>query len=103
MLTKKNTHALRRGIDKTNDRFPVVFKALGDPGRYRIFRLLMEKHDICVTEVAQVCGMSVPAASQQLRILERVGLVRKERMGQMICYVLRDDDPMTKGILCIFR
>lgn len=68
-------------------------------GRYRIFKLLLQRHDLCVTDVANVLGISLPAASQQLRIMELSGLVKKERMGQMMCYCIREDDPVVKSII----
>lgn len=98
MLTQEERKNVRAKIPDAGDRLALILEALGDLGRLRIFRLLMERHDLCVTDVAAVFGSTVPAASQQLRVLERVGLVRRERMGQMICYELRDDDPCVRSI-----
>lgn len=102
MLTKRQIKAIKMGISGEDDRMPVILSTLGDPGRFRIFKILMEHHDICVTDVASILGVTVSAASQQLRVLERVGLVRKDRMGQMICYEVRDDDPMVKSLCKLF-
>lgn len=98
MLTKEEVQGVRAKIPEGGDRLALILEALGDPGRIRIFRLLMERHDLCVSDVSSVLGGTVSAASQQLRILERVGLVRRDRMGQMICYELRDDDPCVRSI-----
>lgn len=102
MLTKDRIKAIKRDISPENDRMPLILKTLGDPGRFRIVKILMEYHDICVTDIASILGITVSAASQQLRVLERVGLVRKERMGQMICYEIRDDDPIVKSLCKLF-
>ncbi len=75
-----------------------VFSAIGDPTRYKIFRILMKRKDICVSEIAKILKISVPAASQQLRILESVGLIRRERMGQMICYEVNVKNNLVKEI-----
>ena len=102
MLTKEQINSIKRGVPEDNDRMPIILGALGDPGRYRIFKILMDHHDICVTDIAAILGITVSAASQQLRVLERIGLVKKERMGQMICYEVRDDDPLVKSLCRLF-
>lgn len=98
MLTKEQINSIKKAVSDDDDRMPVILGALGDPGRYRIFKILMDHHDICVTEISTILGITVSAASQQLRVLERIGLIRKERMGQMICYEIRDDDPLVKRL-----
>ena len=98
MLSEKKLERLRKGI-VSEGRLPLVFDALGDPGRFSIFMLLASHPEVCVSDVARVLGISVPAASQQLRILERVGLVRKVRQGQMICYEVHDENPLVRGII----
>lgn len=90
---------MQRDLTETKDRLALVFGALGDPTRLKIFRLLSEKKDLCVSDVAKVFGISVPAASYQLKILEMVGLVQREREGKMICYELKKDDPLVKNVL----
>lgn len=102
MLTQEQRTAIKKDILTEDSRLPIILKALGDPGRFRIFKLLKEFHDICVTDVAAILDITVPAASQQLRVLERVGLVRKERMGQMICYEVRDDDSLARSLCKLF-
>lgn len=100
-----HTHGEIKRIKKTLKRgetyFPMVFYALSDPSRLCIVRLLMRHRDICVSEVARILDVSVPAASQQLRILEMSGLVRKKRKGQMICYEIKTKDSVVKSLLKI--
>lgn len=103
MLTKKQVVDIKSGIGKDATGFPLVFQALGDSGRFSIFRLLMDHHDICVTDVANVLDMSVSAASQQLRVLERLGLVIKMRMGQMVCYEINHENARAKQLVKLIR
>jgi len=63
----------------------------------------MEHHDICVTDVANVFGITVSAASQQLRVLERLGLVLKMRMGQMVCYEINYENQISKQLVKLFK
>ena len=57
-----------------------VFKALGDPNRYRILRLLVEKGELSCADFDDKFKLSKPAMSHHYRILENAGLidVRKE-------------------------
>lgn len=80
-------------------RLPMILSALGDPGKFQIFKLLMEHGDICVTDVANIFDITVSAASQQLRVLEMLELVEKMRMGQMVCYELKRDNPIVNQLI----
>ncbi|MBI3955697.1 winged helix-turn-helix transcriptional regulator [Candidatus Gottesmanbacteria bacterium] len=91
MLTKAQIKKIKVGTAKNDGQLPLIFEALGDGGRFRMFRLLTAHHDLCVTDIAEVFGITISAASQQLKILERVGLIQKIRMGQMVCYEIKED------------
>lgn len=103
MLNKSQIAKIKADFDSDNNSFPLVFQALGDPGRFRIFRLLIDNRDICVTDVANVFGITVSAASQQLRVLERLGLVLKVRMGQMVCYEINYENQISKQLVKLFK
>lgn len=103
MLTKKQITDIKSDMGAAVATFPLVFQALGDAGRFNIFRLLMEHHDICVTDVANVFDITVSAASQQLRVLERLGLVVKMRMGQMVCYEINQENPIAKQLVKLLK
>lgn len=70
-----------------------VFAALADENRYKIYSLLFLIKELCVTDIATILDISLPLASQHLRILEQAELIMKERMGQMICYMLNHNHP----------
>lgn len=57
-----------------------MFSALGDPTRRRIL-LRLSRGEASITEIAKPFDMTVPAVSKHLRVLERAGLVRRERDG----------------------
>ncbi len=102
MLTKAQIQKIKSETSQNDNQLMLIFDALGDFGRFRIFRLLAEKYDLCVTDVAGVFGITLSAASQQLKILERVGLIEKTRMGQMVCYEINSQNPIVKQIIKIF-
>lgn len=103
MMTKEQITKIKVRTAKNDGQFPLVFEALGDRGRFRIFRLLMEQHDLCVTDIAAVFGITISAASQQLKILERVGLVQRIKMRQIVCYKINNENRMIKQLTNILK
>jgi len=99
MLSKTERQLIQKKIQQKDGQYPIIFAALGDISRFRIILFLLEQPEVCVTDVANLLEISVSAASQQLKILELAQLLQKERMGQMICYRLKKDNPLTAPIL----
>jgi DNA-binding transcriptional ArsR family regulator len=66
-----------------------------------MFKILLEKKQLCVSEIASKLNVSVPAVSQHFRTFELVGIVEKERMGQKICYQLKEDDELVNQLVKI--
>ncbi|UYV16917.1 ArsR/SmtB family transcription factor [Porphyrobacter sp. ULC335] len=60
-----------------------IFKALGDPTRLRIARLLGTM-ELAVGELAQVLGQSQPRVSRHVGILCDVGLAERRREGSWV-------------------
>jgi len=60
-----------------------TFAALSDPTRRAILARLTER-DFAVGELAEPFEMSLPAVSKHLRVLERAGLVRRERISRIV-------------------
>jgi DNA-binding transcriptional ArsR family regulator len=58
-----------------------TFAALADPTRRRILAHLA-RGDRCVTHLARPHAMSLPAVSKHLRVLEKAGLLRRQRYGR---------------------
>lgn len=67
-----------------------VIKALADRNRLRIIKMLQRK-PMCVCELTHVLGISQPSVSRHLRVLRDAGLVRDEKEGMWINYVLITD------------
>ncbi|MEW6624028.1 MAG: metalloregulator ArsR/SmtB family transcription factor [Bacillota bacterium] len=66
------------------------FKALGEPTRLRIMKLLSAR-SMCVCELSEVLGMLQPRVSQHLRILKEVELVEETREGYWTFYSLNKE------------
>ena len=72
-----------------------VFKALSVETRVRIIELLKSEGPLCVSNIAELIGITPAAVSQHLKILRQAGLVRNERKGYWIPYSI-DDAGMEK-------
>lgn len=66
------------------------YKALGDETRLKLFLLLSEKR-ICVKGLAKVLNISESAVSQHLKILKEAGLIKGEKVGYYVHYIVQKD------------
>ena len=66
-----------------------TFKALSDPTRLRIFRLLLRR-DLCVCELMFILEMPQSRVSHQLKLLRDADLVEDRRAGKWIIYTVPD-------------
>ena len=64
-----------------HDQLSITFAALADPTRRAILERLADG-DATVGELAVPFAMSLPAISKHLSVLERAGLIAKDRDGQ---------------------
>jgi len=66
---------------KSTDRFSTTFAALADPTR-RAMLARLATGTATVTELAEPFDISLPAVSKHLKVLERAGLVLRDRDAQ---------------------
>lgn len=64
-----------------------VMKALSDPNRIKIIKLLQQKM-MCVCELQCALQISQPNVSKHLKILEDAGLVESQKDGLWVNYYL---------------
>ena len=69
--------------------FVKVMKALSDPNRVKIVKLLQQKV-MCVCELQGALVISQPSVSKHLKILEEAGLVEYQKDGLWVNYYLAD-------------
>lgn len=103
MLSKDQVRDIQQEHLLDDDELSRAFGVLGDQNRWRIFKLLVEYRDLCVTDLANILNVSVPAVSQQLRVMEMSGLIKKERQGQMTCYKIHRGNPITQMVERLVR
>ncbi len=66
-------------------------KALSDPNRVKIIKLLKQK-ELCVCEMTALLGLAQPTVSKHLKNLEDAGLVASSREGSWVNYRLAAGD-----------
>jgi len=71
-------------------------KALGDPARVKILKIL-EIKEMCVCEVQAVLGLAQSTVSKHLKVLEEAGLVEWRRVGPWVNYCLAQQDESPAG------
>lgn len=69
--------------------FVKVMKALSDPNRVKIIKLLQQKY-MCVCELQGALKLAQPTVSKHLKILEEAGLVDYKKDGLWVNYFLAD-------------
>ncbi|HTQ11609.1 MAG TPA: autorepressor SdpR family transcription factor, partial [Fimbriimonadaceae bacterium] len=65
----------------------VVFRAIADPTRRRILRLL-GSGEMTAGELAKHFDITAPSMSHHFSVLRNAGLVTSRKEGQQVCYVL---------------
>ena len=69
--------------------FLKVMKALSDPNRVKIIKMLQHK-EMCVCEMQATLQIAQPSVSKHLKILENAGLVTPHKDGMWVNYQLTD-------------
>lgn len=90
-------------LNQSDEQLVGVMQALSDKTRFKMFKLMLERRDLCVSQIAEVLNISVPAVSQHFRIFELVGLVGKRRYGQRICYELKEDNRLVDELKLMLK
>ena len=64
-----------------------IFKALSDPNRIRIVKLL-EIQPLCVCEITSILGLATSTVSKHLSILKESGFIFEQKEGKWVNYHL---------------
>ena len=68
-----------------------IFSVLGDATRIKIIFALSEEKELCVCDIANILGLTISAASHQLRKLKDKKTVKFRNDGNMVYYSLADE------------
>lgn len=86
------------------EHFEIVSKAVADPSRARILKLL-EGGELCVCQITIVLDLAVATVSKHLSTLKSAGLVQQRREGRWVYYRLAERDllPYAQRFLQLMR
>ena len=85
-------------------KFIRVMKALSDPNRVKIVKML-EVKELCVCEITAVLGLAQSTVSKHLKILEDAELVDSCRDGAWVNYKLSDtkEFPYAEALITLLK
>lgn len=72
------------------NKISLLFKALSVPTRIKIL-FALEKHELCVCDIAVILKMTQSAISHQLKTLRQADLVRSRKEGKTVFYTIADE------------
>jgi len=96
--------------EKSSEELEELFKALGNVNRLILIYTLAsgDKEMFSVTEMAEMMGLTQPAASQHLKILQTVNILHSNKEGNYIYYtfnknaLLKHKEMIDKLFGCVF-
>jgi len=79
-----------------------IFKALSDPNRLRILKMLQTK-SLCVCEITDVLKLATSTVSKHLSILKSTGFIIETKDGKWVNYLInpRPSDARISSVLSI--
>jgi len=81
-------NSVQISISENEERLAHMLKALGNPVRFRIIKILAEKQ-MCITgEIVEFTTLAQSTVSQHLKVLREAGLITGEVEGPATCYCL---------------
>jgi len=77
-----------------------IFKALSDPNRLRILKMLQTK-SLCVCEITDVLRLATSTVSKHLSILKSTGFIIETKDGKWVNYLInpRPSDARISSVL----
>jgi len=87
-----------------NRAYVKALKALGDPNRIRIVKMLGEKQ-LCLCEIREILGLSNSTVSKHLSILRDAGILIDAKEGRWVNFRLNDkaEHRFTRSIISLLR
>ncbi len=74
-----------------------IFKALSEPNRIRIVKMLQQK-SLCVCEITEILQLAASTVSKHLSILKNAGFIIDEKDNKWINYKI-NPNPEDAGVL----
>ncbi|MEW5773603.1 MAG: metalloregulator ArsR/SmtB family transcription factor [Thermodesulfobacteriota bacterium] len=80
--------------------FTRAMKALSDPGRVKVLKMLGAAGALCNCQIHPALGLAQPTVSKHLKVLEDAGFIVGEKRGQWVHYALNPSpEPLVRALL----
>lgn len=80
--------------------FTRAMKALSDPGRIKVLKMLGHAGTLCNCQIHPALGLAQPTVSKHLKVLEDAGFIVSEKRGQWVHYALNPSpEPLVRSLL----
>lgn len=81
-----------------------LFKALSDPNRIRIIKMLQER-ELCVCEIADILDLAYSTVSKHLAVLRDTEMILDRKAGKWVNYRLNPDagDEQVRELLALVQ
>lgn len=99
MLSTKELQKVRQYLGTEDQGLAEVFAVLSEPNRCKMFRAIAKSQSLSVGEVATILHISLPLASQHLKILHQGDLLVKSKEGRKVIYSLNSSNHIVGSIL----
>ncbi|MFA6427908.1 MAG: metalloregulator ArsR/SmtB family transcription factor [Candidatus Magasanikbacteria bacterium] len=99
MLSEKEIQNNRKIFSETDKSMAAAFKVLSDVNRFRIFRILAQQPKISISSIARILNISLPLASQHVKILTHAKLLQKEKNGKKVYPRLEYANPFVQAVV----
>ena len=86
------------------EQFEQVGRAIADPSRIRILKML-EPGELCVCQITAVLGLAPATVSKHLSVLKAAGLIAQRKAGRWVYYRLaeRSTNPYAPAVQALVR
>lgn len=99
MLSEKEILDNRKIFSEYDVSMAAVFKVLSDVNRYRMFRILVQQPKLTISDIARILDISLPLASQHLKVLTSANLLQKKKEGKKVFPKLEHGNPLVKAVV----
>lgn len=99
MLSPQEIQKVRQYLGKEDEGLAEVFKILSEPNRCKMFRSIAKNESLSVSDAAAILNISLPLASQHLKILHQGAFLTKTHKGRSTFYSLNHRNPVVQSIL----
>lgn len=84
----KNISSTIRPLTSNEEQIVQAMKALGNPVRFQILQILVEKQTCITGEIVEFTSLAQSTVSQHLKVLREAGLISGDIEGPATCYCI---------------